>query len=196
MKMEKKISLNSKYKHMKQFIYALLLISCCTFCTQPEQEENTIHVNFDHWIQKVGHNDHYVLAQLLWKRDKNYVNIIYDKSSGTSKYIPEFEEAILVSPRIVTDEYVLSWCSWKDLEQYVPLSLLDDASKIMYEQLLESEMENILYHFNRNNIQKERKHIIPKNIHYETSHEQIFLIHEHDYPGEFHVTNKNQIINT
>ncbi len=30
----------------------------------------------------------------------------------------------------------------------------------------------------------------------ETSHEQIFLIHEHDYPGGFHVTNKNQIINT
>ncbi len=24
----------------------------------------------------------------------------------------------------------------------------------------------------------------------ETSHEQIFLTHEHDYPGEFHLTNK------
>ncbi len=35
-----------------------------------------------------------------------------------------------------------------------------------------------------------------KDITIETSHEQIFLTHEHDYPGEFHVTNKNQIINT
>ena len=93
------------------------------------------------------------MAQLVWQKDENYVNLIYDKSTGASKYIPKFEEGTLFAPRIVTDEYVLSLCLWKELEKYVPQGLLDNSSKIEYERLLESEMETnpilIKYYFKK-----------------------------------------------
>ncbi|MDR2148138.1 MAG: 6-bladed beta-propeller [Tannerella sp.] len=106
---------------------------------------------FSYLIEKVGQNDSYVLAQLSWKELDNYANIIYDKSTGTSKFIPKFEEKVIFKPNIVTDEYVLGWCDWVDLEKYVPQSLLDDSSKKVYESLLASEMETnpvlIKYYF-------------------------------------------------
>jgi len=118
-----------------------------------QEVRNRAFTLFPYWIQNVGHNDNYVLAQLLWQKDENYVNIIYDKSTNVSKYIPEFEEKTLFSPHIVTDDYVLSWCLWNELEQYIPPNLLDNSSKIRYECLLKSEIETnpilIKYYFKK-----------------------------------------------
>ena len=106
---------------------------------------------YPYWIQMIGHNVNYIFMQLLWQKDENYVNIVYDKSTGTGKFIPKFEEDVLFVPNIVTDEYVLSWFMWIDLEKYIPQSLLDDSSKKIYKLLLESEMETnpvlIKYYF-------------------------------------------------
>lgn len=106
---------------------------------------------YPYWIRRVGHNNQYVLAQLSWGEKDNLVNIMYDKSKGKSKYIPKFAEDVIFEPVKVTDEYVLAWCLWEDLEKYIKPEMLDAPQKDIFEKLIQSPIETnpvlIKYYF-------------------------------------------------
>jgi hypothetical protein len=106
---------------------------------------------YPYWIRKVRRNNQYVLAQLSWGNTDNLVNIMYDRPERKCKYITKFDEEVIFEPSVVTDEYVLTWCTWEDLEKYIKKEMLDDAQKEIFEQLLQSPMETnpiiIKYYF-------------------------------------------------
>ena len=91
-------------------------------------------------------------AFFFWgkNRGKNEI-VLYDKSIGKGKFIPEFTEQVEFKPDIVSDEYVLSWCSWEDLQKRITKEMLDDRQQDIFESLIQSEMETnpilIKYYF-------------------------------------------------
>jgi hypothetical protein len=94
-----------------------------------------------------GQNNRYVIAQILFKGE--FVNAIYDKSSGACKYIPHFTEQVLFRPIIITNDYVLGYCNPGELEQYVTEGMLDEESLKEYNQLIHLDANPIIlkYHF-------------------------------------------------
>lgn len=101
---------------------------------------------FPYLIQAVRHNSRYVFVSLFWKDTDHKANIIYDKSSGKSKFILDFTEKVLFNSYrgeeiIVTDEYVLMPSQWVDLEKRITQEMLDDRQKEVFEELLQAEME-------------------------------------------------------
>lgn len=106
---------------------------------------------FPYWIRKLGHNNRYILAQIPWGdvNDRSY--IVYDKTAEEGKFIRKFTESVEFEPNIVTDEHVLSWCTWSELDKRITKEMLDDGQKEIFESLLQSEMETnpilIKYYF-------------------------------------------------
>lgn len=97
-------------------------------------------------IQSVRHNSKYILVSLFWKSEDQRANIIYDKSSGKSKYILDFDEKVWFNSYrgeviIVTDEYALMSIQWGDLEKRITKEMLDDNQKKILEELLQADME-------------------------------------------------------
>lgn len=97
-------------------------------------------------IEAVRHNSRYVLVSLFWKDIDRKANIIYNKSSGESKFILDFTENVVFNSYrgeeiIVTDEYVLMPCQWVDLDKRITKDMLDDKQKKVFEELLQAEME-------------------------------------------------------
>lgn len=107
---------------------------------------NEFFSQFSYLIHSVRHNNKYVFASLSRIDLDDKANIIYDKSTGESKYILQFKEKVLFNAYrgqeiIVTDEYVLMPSQWIDLDKYITKDMLDDKQKIIFEELLKSEME-------------------------------------------------------
>lgn len=101
---------------------------------------------FSYIIQAVRHNNKYVFVSLYWKDMNRNANIIYDKSTGESKFILDFTENVLFNSYrgeeiIVTDEYVLMPIQWVDLEKRIKKEMLDEKQKEIFEQLLQADME-------------------------------------------------------
>lgn len=105
-----------------------------------------IYDQFSYIIQSVRHNSKYIFASLLWKDEDNKANILYDKSTGKSKYILDFDEKVWFNSYrgeeiIVTDEFVLMPIQWVDLEKRITKEMLDDKQKAVLEELLQADME-------------------------------------------------------
>lgn len=102
---------------------------------------------FPYLIHSVRHNSKYVFASLTMKDlDEYKANIIYDKSTGESKFILDFTEKVLFNSYrgeeiIMTDEYVLMPSQWVDIEKRITKEMLDDRQKEVFEELLQAEME-------------------------------------------------------
>ena len=101
---------------------------------------------FSYMIQSVRHNNKYVFASLFWKDENHRANIIYDKSTGKSKYILDFDEKVWFNSYrgeeiIVTDEYALMPIQWVDLEKRITKEMLDDKQKAILKKLLQTDME-------------------------------------------------------
>lgn len=101
---------------------------------------------FSYMIQAVRHNNKYIFASLLWKDEDHKANIIYDKSTGKSKYILNFDEKVWFNSYrgeviIVTDEYALMPIQWVDLEKRITKEMLDDKQQAILEKLLQADME-------------------------------------------------------
>ncbi len=101
---------------------------------------------FSYLIQTVRHNSKYVFASLFWKDPNHKANIVYDKSTGKSKFILDFAEQVVFNSYrgeeiIVTDEYVLMPSQWVDLEKRITKEMLDDKNKKIFEKLLQAEVE-------------------------------------------------------
>lgn len=115
-----------------------------------------MYSQFSYMIQSVRHNQKYILASLLWKDDDHKGNIIYDKETGKSKFILNFDENVWFNSYcgeevIVTDEYVLMPIQWVDLEKRVTKDMLDEKQQAILEELLQADMEQnpvlIKYYF-------------------------------------------------
>ena len=113
---------------------------------------------FPYLLQSVRHNNRYVFTSLLWKDADNKANIIYDKSTGESKFILDFTEKVLFNSYrgeeiIMTDEFILMPSQWVDLEKRITKEMLDERQKEVFEELIQSEMEEnpilIKYWFKR-----------------------------------------------
>lgn len=105
-----------------------------------------MYAQFSYMIQSVRHNNKYIFASLLWKDENHKANIVYDKVTGKSKYIIDFDEKVWFNSYrgqeiIVTDEYVLMPIQWVDLEKRITKEMLDDKQKAILEKLLEADME-------------------------------------------------------
>ena len=101
---------------------------------------------FPYLIHTVRHNSKYVFASLSREGLDDKKNIIYDKSSGKSKYILDFTEHVVFNSYrwqeiIVTDEYVLMPSQWVDLEKRISKEMLDDRQREVFEELLQAKME-------------------------------------------------------
>jgi len=105
-----------------------------------------LFAQFPYLIHAVRHNSKYVFATLSRKDINHWANIIYDKSTGKTKYIIDFSEKVLFNSHrgeevIVTDEYVLMSIQWVDLEDRVTKEMLDDENKDILEKVLKSKNE-------------------------------------------------------
>lgn len=101
---------------------------------------------FSYMIQSVRHNNKYIFASLFWKDQNNRANIIYDKSTGKSKYILDFDEKVWFNSYrgeeiIITDEYALMPIQWVDLEKRITKDMLDDKQKAILEKMLKADTE-------------------------------------------------------
>ena len=90
--------------------------------------------------------DKYIFASVLWKDNDHRANIIYDKSTGKSKYIIEFDEKVWFNSYrgeeiIVTDQYAMMPIQWVDLEKRVTKEMLNDKQQIILEKLLQADRE-------------------------------------------------------
>lgn len=111
---------------------------------------------FSYMIQSVRHNQKYILVSLLWKDEDHKGNIIYNKETGETKYILNFDENVWFNSYrgeevIATDEYVLMPIQWVDLEKRVTKDMLDEKQQAILEELLQADMEQnpvlIKYYF-------------------------------------------------
>lgn len=110
------------------------------------KNKEEMYAQFSYMIQAVRHNDKYIFASVLWKDNDHRANIIYDKSTGKSKYIIEFDEKVWFNSYrgeeiIVTDQYAMMPIQWVDLEKRVTKEMLNDKQQIILEKLLQAETE-------------------------------------------------------
>lgn len=115
-----------------------------------------MYSQFSYMIQSVRHNQKYVLASLCWKDYDHKGNIFYNKETGETKYVLNFDENVWFNSYrgeevIVTDEYVLMPIQWVDLEKRVTKDMLDEKQQAILEELLQADMEQnpvlIKYYF-------------------------------------------------
>ncbi len=106
---------------------------------------------FPYVIRTIRHNSKYILALLAWEDVDQRVNIMYNKFTQQCRFVSKFTESVEFEPSIATDEYVLSWCLWVDLEKCITKEMLDNTQKVIFENITQSEMETnpilIKYYF-------------------------------------------------
>ena len=123
----------------------------------PEKDSNMdmnqlrdIGNSFPYRFSLQGQNNRYVMAQIRLKNDV-YANLIYDKSTDECKFINPFFELVDFRPIIVTNEFVLSYCTHGEIEKYVNEEILDETNQKIFRNLLNTreEMNPIIikYHF-------------------------------------------------
>lgn len=105
-----------------------------------------MYAQFSYMLQAVRQNDKYIFASLFMRDNDHRANIIYDKSTGQSKYITEFDEKVWFNSYrgeaiIMTDEYVVMPIQWVDLEKRVTKEMLDEKQQAVLEKLLQADME-------------------------------------------------------
>ena len=93
-------------------------------------------------IRTQGQNNQYVIANIDLKDEKS-VNLIYDKSIHESKLIEHFTESVEFQPYIVSNDFVLSWCSHGALEKYVAEEMLDESNRQKFTQLIHTVGEEL-----------------------------------------------------
>ena len=96
---------------------------------------------FPYYIKKLVHNNRYVLAQISFKDYNDRSNIIYDRILQKGKFVRDFTEKVEFYPQIITDDFVLSWCNWGELDKYINKEMLDDTQKRIFEELIQSKDE-------------------------------------------------------
>ena len=52
-----------------------------------------------------------------------------------------FRQKVEFYPQIITDDFVLSWCNWGELDKYINKEMLDDTQKRIFEELIQSKDE-------------------------------------------------------
>ena len=111
---------------------------------------------FPYLIQTVRHNRRYVFASLSLKNIDDKANVIYDKTTGESKFILDFTEQVLFNAFrgeeiIATDEYILMPSQWVDLDKRIKKEMLDERNKEVFDKLMKAPIELnpvlIKYHF-------------------------------------------------
>ena len=105
-----------------------------------------LFAQFPYLIHAVRHNSKYVFASLSLKGLDDKANIIYDKSTGKSKFILDFTEQVVFNSYrgeeiIMTDEYVLMPCQWVDLEKRITKEMLDERQKEIFDELIQAPQE-------------------------------------------------------
>ena len=106
--------------------------------------------NFPYWIVIQGQNSQYILAQ-IYLQNEVPANLMFDKSTQACKFIKHFDESLEFRPFLVSDDYVLSYCTQDELEKYISKELLDDTNRKKFEDLMNAKEEKnpiiIKYHF-------------------------------------------------
>ena len=91
------------------------------------------------------------MAQISLRNSRNFVSLIYDKSTNECKYIERFTESVVFLSRKVTNEYVLSWSSHDELENFITEEMLDETNRQKFKDLMKAKEEQntiiIKYHF-------------------------------------------------
>ena len=95
-------------------------------------------------IDLQGQNNRYLLAY-IHSRINNApliaAYLILDKSTGECKYIENFTESVNFVPRKVSNEYVLSWCTHEELENFVSEEMLDKDNRQKFQKLINEKDE-------------------------------------------------------
>ena len=109
-------------------------------------------LRFPYWMSYQGQNNRYVMAQIRLKGiEYVYGNVMYDKSTHESKYIKQFTESVDFRPLIVTNKFVINYCSHGLLEDYLTEEMLDEKNRKIFETYKEIRQELnpviIKYHF-------------------------------------------------
>jgi len=97
-------------------------------------------------INLQGQNNRYIFVHLYFQfnLNRNLIptgNLIFDKLNQECKFIKDFEEGISFRPEVVTNEYVLSYCTHEELEKYVKKEMLDKDNLQKFEKLLNTQEE-------------------------------------------------------
>ena len=113
-------------------------------------ERMDIDNRFPYRLPLQGQNNKYVLAEIRVSNEK-YANLMYDKSTHESKYIEKFDEVERFRPYIVTNGYVLAYCSDYELPKYINREILDEKNRQMYDAIINAKEEQnpviIKYYF-------------------------------------------------
>jgi hypothetical protein len=108
----------------------------------PYTRFDEINRQIPYWILETGENNRYVISRIKIK--EVFANLIYDKSVGRCKYIPQFAESVGILPLIVTNEYVLGYCNPDELEQYVTESMLDGENRKTFGDLIHADANPVI----------------------------------------------------
>ena len=105
-----------------------------------------LFAQFPYLIHAVRHNSKYVFVSVSRNDLDDKANIIYDKSTGKTKFIPYFAERVWFNSYrgeeiIITDEYVLIPSQWVDMENRITKEMLDDKDKAIFDDLINAPME-------------------------------------------------------
>ena len=116
---------------------------------------DAIFSRFPYWLDQQGQNNRYVIAQIR-KYDDEWTklgNLIFDKTTQECKYIKRlgFTESVGFRPHVVTNEFVLSYCNYEDLDEYLNAEILDEENRNKLEILKGAKIEQnpviIKYYF-------------------------------------------------
>ena len=101
------------------------------------QRNEDINSRIPYQIYFQSQNNKYVIARIkLGSSDfsldnSNFVNVIYDKSTQESKNYPE----LTVNSFILTNEYLLTYCTHENLDKYINRETLDNANQKKFDDL-------------------------------------------------------------
>ena len=93
-------------------------------------------------IRRQDQNNRYVMANIKIKNDEDAF-LIYDKSTQESKLMKHFNESVGFQPYLVTNEYVLAYCPYGALDQYVNETMLDESNQQKFNTLVNTKGEEL-----------------------------------------------------
>ena len=95
---------------------------------------------FPYLMDFQGQNDRYVMAKI---RTKNYEDayLIFDKTTQKCNFLRSFTESVRFWPRVITNDYVLSYCNHNELEKFINKEILDEINRQKFDALLNEEEE-------------------------------------------------------
>ena len=110
------------------------------------ERSNTINKQIDdinqfpYRFRLQGQNNRYVMAEIEIKFEVSAF-LMYNKSTHECKYIEHFTDSVKFSPKIITDEYVLSYCNHEELPDFINKEMLDESNRQTFEKLMEIKEE-------------------------------------------------------